>query len=318
MSRLILRLLGGAALVPAISAQAQEVEQDTAGDDQLQEIIVTAQFRPQDPIDVPITLNALNGEVLDRIGVQDFEELARLVPGLQVANESPITPGFVIRGISSAQGPAYNEPRVSVFQDGVSISKARGSFVELFDVDRVEVAKGPQTTLYGRSALIGAINIIQNKADPGETSMAVGAEFGNLDYRLVDGMVNVALGEDAALRVSGRIRRRDGSEENLLGGPDFNSIRTNAVRAAVRFAPGERLTLDVIGNYQHDDPGGAAFVAMVRSQTDPVTGRVLAPLSPFNGAALSSVSSLEGSKPLGYDREVYGVSGLAEYRITTH
>jgi outer membrane receptor protein involved in Fe transport len=315
MSRLILQLLGGVALLPAISAHAQEVEAGT-GDNSLDEIIVTAQFRPQDPIDVPITLSAFNGEDLDRIGVQDFEELARLVPGLQVANESPITPGFVIRGISSAQGPAYNEPRVSVFQDGVSISKARGSFVELFDVERVEVAKGPQTTLYGRSALIGAINIIQNKADPEEIAMAVGGEIGNLDYRLVDAMVNVPLGEDAALRVAGRLRHRDGSEENLLGGRDFNSIRTEAVRAAARFAPGERLTLDIIGNYQHDDPGGTAFVSMVRSQTDPLTGQVLAPLSPFNGAALGSVPSLEGGKPLGYDREVYGVSGLAEYRLT--
>jgi iron complex outermembrane receptor protein len=315
VTRTVFKLLAGSALLPFASAYAQEVGQ-VEYDEARREIVVTAQFRPQDPIDVPITLTAFDGEVLDRIGVQDFEELARLVPGLQVANESPITPGFVLRGISSAQGPAYNEPRVSVFQDGVSISKARGSFVELFDVERVEVAKGPQTTLYGRSALIGAINIIQNKADPRQKAMALRSEVGNLDYVLADGMVNLPLGEAAALRLSGRVRRRDGSEENLLGGRDFGSIRTEAVRAALRFAPGERLTLDVIGNYQHDDPAGTAFVSLSKSQTDPATGRVLAPLSPFNGAALSSVASLEGGRPLGYDREVYGVSGLAEYRLT--
>ncbi|WP_163597360.1 TonB-dependent receptor plug domain-containing protein, partial [Klebsiella pneumoniae] len=75
-------------------------------------------------------------------------------------------PGFVMRGITSDSGSAFNEPRVSVFQDGVSISKSRGSYVELFDMERVEVAKGPQSTLYGRGALIGAVNLVQAKADP--------------------------------------------------------------------------------------------------------------------------------------------------------
>ncbi|MET0373373.1 MAG: TonB-dependent receptor plug domain-containing protein, partial [Rhizorhabdus sp.] len=125
MDRFVAKLLGGAALLVFAPAHAQEARQGVY-DEARREIVVTAQFRAQDPIDVPITLTAFDGETLDRIGVQDFEELARLVPGLQVANESPITPGFVLRGISSAQGPAYNEPRVSVFQDGVSISKARG------------------------------------------------------------------------------------------------------------------------------------------------------------------------------------------------
>jgi outer membrane receptor protein involved in Fe transport len=308
------KLLWGTALLPLVPAHAQGAP-GTVHDEATREIVVTAQFRPQDPIDVPIALTAFDGEVLDRIGVQDFEELARFVPGLQVANESPITPGFVIRGISSGQGPAYVEPRVSVFQDGISISKARGSFVELFDVERVEVAKGPQTTLYGRSALIGAINIIQNKADPSRRSMALRSEVGNLRYVLGEGMVNLPLSENTALRLAARVRRRDGSEENLLGGQDFMSIRTEAIRGTVRIEPSERLTVDVIGNYQHDDPSGTAFVSLVKRQTDPVTGAVLAPLSPFNGVGLSSAASLEGGRPLGYDREVYGVTGLAEYRF---
>ena len=314
MTRTIVKLLAGVALLPYVSAHAQQDDAPATEQDN-REIVVTAQFRPQDPIDVPIALTALTGQTLDRIGVQDFEELARLVPGLQVANESPITPGFVIRGISSGEGPSYGEPRVSVFQDGVSISKARGSFVELFDVERVEVAKGPQTTLYGRSALIGAINIIQNKADTSRSAMAFRTEFGNLDYVLGEAMVNLPLGEHAAVRLSGRVRRRDGGEENLAGGPDFGSIRTEAARAALRLSPGERLTIDVIGNYQHDDPTGTAFVSLTKSQTDPLTGQVLVPLSPFHGAGLSSVPSLEGGRGLGYDREVYGVTSLAEYRF---
>ena len=75
-----------------------------------------------------------------------------------------------MRGITSDSGAATSEPRVSVFQDGVSISKSRGSYVELFDLERVEVAKGPQSTLYGRGALIGAVNLVQNRPVIGVTS----------------------------------------------------------------------------------------------------------------------------------------------------
>jgi iron complex outermembrane receptor protein len=82
-----------------------------------------------------------------------------------VQNQSPNNAGFVMRGITSDSGESTAEPRVSVFQDGISISKSRGSYVELFDIERVEVAKGPQSTLYGRGALIGAVNMIQNKAN---------------------------------------------------------------------------------------------------------------------------------------------------------
>lgn len=127
-------------------------------------IIVTAQLREQDPIDVPMALSVVGNEQMDRMGLYEFDALSRFVPGFDVQNQSPNNPGFVMRGITSDSGTASNEPRVSVYQDGVSISKSRGSYVELFDIERVEIAKGPQSTLYGRGALIGAVNIIQNKA----------------------------------------------------------------------------------------------------------------------------------------------------------
>ncbi|MBW4980786.1 Plug domain-containing protein, partial [Marinobacter adhaerens] len=91
---------------------------------------------------------ALQGQFLDDLGITEFDRLGQFVPGFDVQNQSPNNPGFVMRGITSDSGSAFNEPRVSVFQDGVSISKSRGSYVELFDMERVEVAKGPQSTLY--------------------------------------------------------------------------------------------------------------------------------------------------------------------------
>ena len=111
-----------AACALATSANAQVSEDQTS---QLEEVIVTAQLRAQDPIEVPFALTAYSGEFLDGLGVQDFEELSAFVPGLLVQNQSPNNPGFVMRGITSDSGAATAEPRVSVFQDGVSISKSR-------------------------------------------------------------------------------------------------------------------------------------------------------------------------------------------------
>ncbi len=149
-----------------------------------------------------MTLSVLTGEQLDRFGIQEFDELSRFVPGFEVQNQSPNNPGFVMRGITSDSGAATNEPRVSVFQDGVSISKSRGSYVELFDLERVEIAKGPQSTLYGRGALIGAVNLIQSKAKLGRLEAAGTASFGNFNAWLGEAMVNVPLGENVAIRLA--------------------------------------------------------------------------------------------------------------------
>ena len=93
-------------------------------------------------------------------------------------------------------------------------------------MERIEVAKGPQSTLYGRGALIGAVNLVQNRARIGRTEAYAQAEVGNEGYRMVEGAVNLPVGETAGLRLSTRMKTRDGFVENLLGGDDYNSIET--------------------------------------------------------------------------------------------
>ena len=94
-------------------------------------------------------------DVRDVAGIEKLDQLSTFVPGLQIQEQSVNNPGLVIRGITSDSGSAVIEPRVSVFQNGVSISRSRGSYVPLFDLERIEVMKGPQSTLFGRSAQIG-------------------------------------------------------------------------------------------------------------------------------------------------------------------
>lgn len=306
-------LCGAAVLAAGLAAPAMAQTADTTV---LQELIVTAQLREQKSIDVPIAVTAYDAGRLDDIGIQEFEELSLYVPGFEVQNQSPNNPGFVMRGITSDSGEATNEPRVSVFQDGVSISKSRGSYVELFDLQRVEVSKGPQSTLYGRGALIGAVNIVQAKADPARLAASSKVEVGNYGYAMFEGMLNLPVSDTFAVRFAGRLKARDGFVENLLGGEDFNSTDTQAYRLALNWSPNDRFNADLLINYQEDNPSGTSFKSLTFLPTNPTTGAVIGDLGRNSGAALSSGGGFLGGKDLGLDRTVWGATLLANYEIS--
>ncbi|MBI1197041.1 MAG: TonB-dependent receptor [Phenylobacterium sp.] len=282
----------------------------------IQEIVVTAQKQQQQAIDVPMSLTAYGSDRLEALGVQDFAGLSQFTPGFKVQDQSPNNPGFVMRGITSDSTDAFAEARVSVFQDGVSISKAQGSYVELFDLERVEVAKGPQSTLFGRGALIGGVNLIEKKASTAGVDAYARGELGDYSYRLMEGAVNMPMGDQLAVRFAGRYRTRDGYVKNALGGEDFQSVDSGAARAAIRWEPTDRFTADLIFNYQEDHPSGTAFKAGGYSPTDPATGQVLADRSPQSPAALAAPANFQGGMKLGVDRKVRGATGLVSYRLS--
>lgn len=298
MPQLVLRLLAtAAAVIPGIaSAEEGAASSEPAA---LDEIVVTAQKHEQSPIEVPIALTAFDARAMDRLGIQGLDQLAQFTPGFEVQQQSPNNPGFIMRGVTSSALETAFEPRVSVFQDGVAISKGEGSYVELFDIERVEVAKGPQSTLFGRGALVGAVSIIQNKANPGRFDARASAEVGDYSLLRLEAMGNIPLGETMALRLSAVSRERDGYVENLLGGEDFQSVDTKAARASFAWHSNGGATLDVIANWQRDRPSGTAFKSLVFDQTDPGTGDVLSDRRAHDAAAL-----VPGA---GFIRDEYGV-----------
>ncbi len=316
MGKLKSRALAGVSLVVLTAgvAQAQEVVRSAGG--QVEALVVTVQKREQSTLEAPMALTAYSGNFLDRLGIKQFDQLSLFVPGFEVQNQSPNNPSFVMRGITSDTGDSAAEPRVSVFQDGVSISKARGSFVELFDVERVEVAKGPQSTLFGRGALIGAVNIVQAKADPTRADWNVVGEIGSYDYTVAEGMINVPIGDTFAVRLSGRAKDRDGYVTNLLGGADFNAIKTRAARLALNWRPSSAVKADLLVNYEEDQPSGTSFKSGAYSPTDPLTGRVLGGREAHKGAALAAASGFEGGQSLGVDRYVWGATALVDIKLS--
>lgn len=307
--RLKAHLLACAALTAVSAPAVAQIDTDDVPTTDV--IVVTTQKREQSLADVPINLTAYNTERLNTLGIEQFDDLSDFVPGLEVQEQSPNNPGFVIRGITSDDGFASGEARVAVFQDGVSISRARSAYIELFDIERVEVAKGPQATLFGRGALIGGINVIQNKAQLDEVYSGAGeltvGDFNRFEAR---GHINVPVTDTFALRFAGAHKQRDGYVDNVLGGDAMNGVELSAFRAAGRWAPNDALNIDVIANYQTDTPeGGTSFKS---GAILPAPGGSLDPWEP---AALNTFGGFEGGAPLGIDRQVYGVTVLADYVI---
>ncbi|MEO0643414.1 MAG: TonB-dependent receptor plug domain-containing protein, partial [Pseudomonadota bacterium] len=178
-------------------------------------IIVTAQKREEAITDVPSTVSALSGENLRSIGIDEFDEVAAYIPGLIVQEQSPNNPGFVIRGITSDSGSAQIAPRVTIYYNGIDVSRSRGSYFDLFDIERIEVVKGPQATLFGTASTIGAISVVTAKPEPGFRRFN-SISFGNLGQFESDGMLN--LGNDkVAGRIAWTVKRRDGYVENIAG-----------------------------------------------------------------------------------------------------
>ncbi len=307
---LALALQAGIVLAAFAHAPARAAEADAASGDapkdaaaqQLDTIVVTAQKREQQVSDVPIAISAYSGEFMRKFGINDFTDIGNLVPGLEVQEQSPNNPGFVIRGITSDSGEANVEPRVSVFQDGVSISKSRGSVVQPFDLQRVEVLRGPQGTLFGRGAQIGAIHLIQNKAWQG-TEGGFSAGIGNYNDRLLSGYYNAPLTDTLAARIAVFDEQRDGFVKNLSGGR-LNGKDTRAVRGSLHLDVGETDSLDLILNWQKDTPPGTAF----RSGSIPT--RV------GSTDVLDRTADLNRGKELGLDRTVRGATLLGSFVLS--
>lgn len=305
-----LKLTASALCFASLAAPAIAQSDSDAGELRQNTITVTVQKREQILRDVPVAVSAVDAATLNDLGLNEFDQLARFVPGFEVQEQSPNNPGFVIRGITSDSGESNIEPRIAVFQDGVSISRSRGSVVELYDLERVEVAKGPQPTLFGRGALIGGVNIIQAKPefDFGGRAM-VGV--GNLNEVFAEGHVTGPIaGDTLAFRLAGRLSQRDGYVESLNPDEDdFNSQDMKAVRASLTYAPTADLSFDLIANWQEDTPSGTSFKSGAFA---PLPGRSTEAWEPAN---LNTFGNFLGGKELGLDRTVYGLTLLGDYKI---
>ena len=228
---------------------------------QLETIVVTAQKREQQIKDVPIAISAYSGDFLKKYGLDNYQSLGTLVPGLEIQMQSVANPSLSIRGITADLNDPTQEPRISVFQDGVSMSRSRGSFATPFDIQRIEILRGPQSTLFGRAAEIGALHFIENKAKAGNSS-GFNIGFGNYSDEKLEGFVNTEFNDNIYGRLAVFYENRDGYVNNLSGG-NLQGIDTAAVRGSLHFNIGDSNGIDLILNHERDTPPGTAFRSLI-------------------------------------------------------
>lgn len=228
----------------ATPAPADDAAQDTG----LTDIIVTAQRRDENLQKAAIAVSAVAGDTLTKQSITEATDLTRLVPALQVAPAASFTQIY-LRGVGTFGANAFAEQGVAFNLDGVYLSRPAAPAGLFYDLERMEVLKGPQGTLYGRNATGGAVNIITAKPKLGQTSGFVNAEYGNYDAMKASAALNLPVGEQVALRVSGQYSRRDGYFND-----GYDDENTKAVRAQLRGETGTGL--DATLSVDYADVGG--------------------------------------------------------------
>lgn len=226
----------------------------------LEEILVTAERRVESIQDTPISITAMSGEDIDNLGITNTQDMFTSVPGMG-GFASPGARGLVsisIRGVSGGNPANISlDPAVGMYMDGVYVGKMLGSSMDVAQIERIEVLRGPQGTLYGRNSTAGAVNIISRKP-LGEFEVETALSVGNYGYSLAKANIDFnAIGDvgQGAGRLSSAFsvmkKDRDGYYKNYSGGADFDSLDRLALRAAFRWDINENITVDYV--YDHSE-----------------------------------------------------------------
>ncbi len=225
------------------SAPAEETVDDGA------EIIVTAAKREQTLQDVAISVSVTTAQTIEQSSINDLIDLQSLVPSLKIPQFNAASEvNFVIRGFGNGSGNIGIESSVGVFVDGVYRSKSASAIADLPEIERIEVLRGPQSTLFGKNTSAGAISIITKKPEfnwGGNASLT----FGNFDAREGTISLNAGLSDTTALRVSGSFNKRDGTFKNINLGTKTNNRDRFSVRYDLLWEPSADLSFRLIGDY---------------------------------------------------------------------
>ncbi len=264
----------GIALLVAPAVHAQTAAPDPAANDS--EIIVTATKTGETRLqDTALAITAVSAQTLARTGIKDVRDLASLTPGLQVTQNASFAQVY-IRGIGSNNVFGGSDPSSTIHLDGVYLARPASYLTGFLDVERIEVLRGPQGTLYGRNSVGGTINVVSRK--PGDTIKAkLQATYGNYNTARLEGYFSTPLVTD---KVSASIAliasRRDGFLKNIVPGVgDVDDEATMGGRAQLRFTPSSQLEILVRADYLDSDDALAGYIKLLQTTTDPLANSIL-------------------------------------------
>ena len=268
---LVLLLIGlfcASVLPPCFASE----EDPVSGQKILETITVTAQKRKENVQKVTNAITVLSDVTIEDASIESTKDVWRYVPNMATTSTGSRShwSRIKMRGITNA---AFGDPAVALYIDDVSYAGLYAFDSPLFDIERIEVLKGPQGTLYGKNTEGGAINII-TKSPGNEFEAKVGAEIGNYDKRRINASVSAPLVENKlSFRLSALKSVRDGYIENLFNGEDIDNQETTAANARLLFTPGNNLSFDLkFRTYEFDDDGGFPTLPLDKNQYKSVTG----------------------------------------------
>ena len=308
--------LGTVAYAQDEAPQAEEAAEDE------NVIVVTATKREQTLQEVPISVSVTTAETIERAQVRDLLDLQTLVPSLKVGQlQSSANTNFIIRGFGNGANNAGIEPSVGVFIDGVYRSRSAAQIGDLANIQRVEVLRGPQSTLFGKNASAGIISIV-TKAPQFEFGGGLEVSYGNYDAMVVRGNVTGPIAETLAVSIEGNYNKRDGYINVVNRGVDSNDRNRYGVRGQILWEPSDTVKIRLIGDYDKIDEICCGVANIVNNNAVRPAGFPLTP-----GAAITALGGqIDSNNPFShntYDNfnsvnkiKNYGFSGQIDWDLT--
>jgi len=296
---------------PEATAAANDEGADTAGE----AITVTARRTSESIQRVPSSVSAFNERTLDRIQATDTTGLQGAVPNLNIVQGrgSSNATNIFIRGIGQPDALQTFDPAVGVYVDDVYLSRIRGNQLDLLDLERLEVLRGPQGTLYGKNTIGGAIKFVTRK--PGDTLRANGSiSLGSYDQFEVKGAVSGPLTDTIGAGIAVMRAKRDGFVEDEADGRDYNDKDTIAGRAVLAFTPSDRIRVDLAADYSHDD--SALNVGRPVNNLFQFSGGALVVDEPVGSGSYDWEARITPGFPNSTKLTHYGFSGTLAFDIT--
>ncbi len=239
------RLLTGVALGAVAAGGAAAQGRD--------EIVVTSQRTEQSLQDVPISVSAFSEADLQAQQIESFTDIQLNTPNFAFTRSQFTGSTIVIRGIGALAVGADSEPALSIHMNDLPLDAPRLFETEFYDLERIEVLRGPQGTLFGRNATGGVVNVITAKANPDAVEANAEAEYGNYQSMKFKGALNLPLSETLAVRVAGTVIQRDGYTTNEFDGSDVDDRDIWSARGSLRWYPTDNTTVDVVVSHMRED-----------------------------------------------------------------
>ena len=254
----------------------------------IEEIIVTSTKKEQTLQEIPIAVSVTSADTIQKAGILDLKDLQSVVPSLRINTlQNSTNTNFIIRGFGNGANNPGIEPSVGVFIDGVYRSRSASQLSDLPNLERVEVLRGPQSTLFGKNASAGVISVV-TKAPTGEAGGNISATVGNFGQRILKAHVENALTENIAFDLSGSLNRRDGYIKNDNTGSRLNDRDRESLRGQLVFTPNDTTYVRVIADYDSIDEFCCGVNNVFRSDAEIfVNGSTGAEINPNQPFALS-------------------------------